>query len=98
MLMPAITGLLVGIALAQRFRVPVLAPVILLTLLFAITAVIARADAAWPATMTAALAIVGLQLGYLAGIGLRYLMVVARASRRGSAALPSALPPQHSAH
>lgn len=92
MVTPALIGLLVGMLLAQRFKVLVLAPVILLTLIFAIGAGIARADAVWVAGSTAAVTIVGLQIGYLLGIGIRHLIVLARATRLRTASLGSSLP------
>jgi hypothetical protein len=39
-----------------------------------------------------------LQLGYLLGLGVRHVTVLARASRRRAASLASSLPPQRSAH
>ena len=83
MVTPAIIGLLVGIFLAQRFKVLVLAPV---------GAGIARANAVWALGLTAAVTIVGLQIGYLLGIGIRHLIVVARASRLRAASLGGSLP------
>ena len=78
---PALVSLLIGLVLAQRFKVLSLIPVILITLLFALTAELSGANAAWNAVLTAAAAIAGLQLGYLLGIGLRQLMLIARAHR-----------------
>jgi hypothetical protein len=73
-----IISLLVGTFLAQRFKVLVLAPVILLfTVILAFGAGIARADAGWTVGLTATMTIVGLQIGYLLGIGIRHLIVVA---------------------
>ncbi len=92
MVTPAIIGLLVGMLLAQRFKVLVLVPVILLTLVFAIGAGIARADGVWAVGSTAAVTIVGLQIGYLLGIGIRHLIVLARASCLRTASLGSSLP------
>jgi len=81
MLTPALVSLLIGLALAQRFKVLSLIPVILLTLLFALTAEVSAANAAWTSALTAADAIAGLQVGYLLGIGLRQLTLIARAHR-----------------
>ena len=93
MVTPAIIGLLVGIFLAQRFKVLVLAPVILLTLILAIGAGIARADdTAWAVWLTAAVTIVGLQIGYLLAIGIGHLIAVTRASRLREASLGGSLP------
>jgi hypothetical protein len=92
MFTPAIISLLVGMFLGQRFKVLVLAPVILLTLILAIGAGIARVDAVWALGLTAAVTIVGLQIGYLLGIGIRHLIVVARAIRLRAASLGGSLP------
>ena len=78
---PALVSLLIGLVLAQRFKVLSLIPVILLTLLFALIAELSGANAAWSSALTAAAAIAGLQLGYFLGIGLRQLMLIARANR-----------------
>jgi hypothetical protein len=92
MFTPAVIGLLVGTLLAQRSKVLVLAPVILLTLILAFGAAIARADAVWTVGLTAAVTIVGLQIGYLLGIGIRHLIIVTRASRLRAASLGGSLP------
>lgn len=82
MLAPAIISLLAGTALGQWFRVLILGPIILLTLLLALGVGIAHGEDAWAITKAAAAAIVGLQVGYLFGIGLRHLTVLARANRQ----------------
>ncbi len=97
MLTPTIVSLLVGMVLAQRFKVLVLFPVILLTLFLALGAGIVRPGAAWPLGLTAVVVIVCLQVGYVFGIGIRHLMVLARVSRRRTASLSSSLP-QRPAH
>jgi hypothetical protein len=97
MLMLAITSLLVGMVLGQHFKVLILAPVIVLTMLFAIGAAIMRADA-WAVGETAGVAIVGLQVGYLFGIGISHLIALAHASRLRVALSASYLPPRRPAH
>jgi hypothetical protein len=77
----ALVSLLIGLALAQRFKVLSLIPVIFLTLLFALTAELSGANPAWTSALTATAAIAGLQVGYLLGIGLRQLTLIARAHR-----------------
>jgi hypothetical protein len=81
MLMPALIGLAIGGVLARRFRVAALAPVILLILFLAITTGLARPDAAHSIGSTTVALIVCLQLGYLFGLGIRPLRVIARANR-----------------
>ena len=90
MLTPALVSLLIGLMLAQRFKVLSLIPVILLTLLFALTAALSGANATWTSALTAAVAIAGLQVGYLLGIGLRHLTLIARAHRLRAATRLSA--------
>jgi len=97
MLTPAIISFLVGLALAQRFKVLVLIPVILLTLIFAVVAGLSGAAAGWASALTAVIVITDLQIGYLIGIAVRQVMLSARAHRlRGSLARP--LPPPWRAH
>jgi hypothetical protein len=94
MLTPTIISLLVGMVLAQRFKVLVLFPVIALALVFAGGAAMARPDATWSFIVTSLLTIVGLQAGYLFGIGVRHLMVLVRVSRYRAASLANSLPPR----
>jgi hypothetical protein len=76
----------------------VLIPAILLTVVIAIGAGTARADALWPSGLTAAVTIGGLQIGYLLGVAIRGLRVLARVGRLRSASLPNSLPPHRPAH
>ena len=62
MLMPTIIGVLVGMVLAQRFKVLALFPVIVLTLFVASSAAIVHPTAAWTLGLITILMIVGLQL------------------------------------
>ncbi len=98
MVAAALISLLAGMVLAQRFKVLILLPVMLLTLVIALSTAIAGTDGAWTAGLTAALIILGLQVGYLLGLGLRQVMVLTRATRRQPASLRSPLPPQRPAH
>jgi hypothetical protein len=81
MLIPAAVSLLGGMALAQRFKVLILAPTILLTLFMAIGVWAGRGDASSAVGLTAVVIIVDLQIGYVLGIIFRHLALVARASR-----------------
>jgi hypothetical protein len=92
MLAPAILSLFVGVALAQRFKVLVLVPAIMITLLFAFVSGLAHADASWSAAAIAVTIIVGLQIGYLLGIAVRHLFLLARAHRLRAASLTRSLP------
>ena len=98
MLTAAIVSTLLGMALGLRFKVLVLAPVIVLTLLLAVGATIAHPSSAWTAGETAALVIAALQISYLFGIGMRHLTVLARAGRRRAASNAGALLPRRSVH
>ncbi len=98
MLTSTIIGLLIGMVLAQRFKVLALFPAIALILFFAIGIAMVRSDAGWTIGLTAIVTIVGLQMGYLFGIGIRHIMVLIRVSRRRAASLTSSLPPQRPAH
>ena len=84
MVASAIIGLLVGAILAQRAKVLVLVPVITVTFLIAIGTAMTRDYAVWTTAMTATVVIVGLQIGYLLGIAVRFVRVLARANRMRS--------------
>jgi hypothetical protein len=76
MLTLSIISLLAGAALEQRFKVLILAPAILLTILIGIGAATACLDAAWTVGAATAVAIAGLQMGYILGIAFRCLIGV----------------------
>jgi hypothetical protein len=88
----AMISLLAGMVLGQRFKVPVLVPATALGLVLAIGAGIAHADAVGSIVLMAAVTATSLQIGYFAGIGIRHLMVVARASRLRVANLTGSAP------
>jgi len=80
---------LLGALLAQRFKVFVLVPV--LTLAAVVAAVIGyhQQAGAWQIAGSSVLAVVGVQIGYLAGAGVNYFLApilahttLGRASRR----------------
>lgn len=97
MLMPALISLLIGSVLGQHFKVLILYPIFLATLFLAASVAMARPDADWTAGLTVVVVIVGLQIGYLVGIGI-WCLLEGRASRLPSSSLPNSLPPQHSVH
>lgn len=70
--------LLVGALLGQRFKVLALVPA--MALAFTLTAVVGfgRGGAFWQVLGSALIPIVGLQIGYLAGIWIHYLTASAR--------------------
>ena len=92
MFMYAILFLLVGMVVGHRFRILILAPSILVALVLPICLGIARAETIWTITLTTATAITCLQIGYLVGINMRYVVMVVRASRHRSTSLTSSLP------
>jgi hypothetical protein len=81
----SIISLLAGAVLGQRFKVLVLLPAIAFVLLMAIGLGIANAQGLWATTLLSTIAIVSLQIGYLAGIGLRSVLAP---SRSGSQFVP----------
>ena len=92
MVMPAIVGVLLGLVLAQRFRVFVLLPVILLALTFALARAVAHVEAAVISAVAAVIAIVGLQIGYLLGAAVRYAVLLGRTHRLGVSSLQRLMP------
>ena len=98
MIMPALVSLLIGMLVAQRFKVLILLPIILLSATFTIGIEIARAERPWIVGSAAVLSIVAVQFGYLLGLAVHHLMVLARASRINSGSLPSTLPRRRTAH
>jgi putative Ca2+/H+ antiporter (TMEM165/GDT1 family) len=86
---------LVGILLARRFKVLILIPGILLTLIVVTGIGLARSHAAGNVRLSTAVAILGLQLGYTFGLGIWRYFVVIRANRQQLSSLMNALPPRH---
>ncbi|HLH93797.1 MAG TPA: hypothetical protein VKW08_01630 [Xanthobacteraceae bacterium] len=72
---------LIGAVMGLRFRVLVLVPAMGIALPLTVAAAIIQGYSLGQTLVTAAVGIVGLQVGYLAGVGVRHLLVVARASR-----------------
>jgi hypothetical protein len=66
--------LLVGMLLGQRFKVLILVPFIMLVLAFALAESVAPVSRFAPAEMIAAAA--SLQIGYLLGVCVRYLLII----------------------
>jgi hypothetical protein len=98
MLFSALISLMIGIVLAQRFKVLVLAPAFMITVALAIGTGLAQAGATWSIWVTALVVIVGLQVGYLMGSGLRHMMALVRTSRLRSASMTNTLRPHRPAH
>lgn len=79
MLMTLLICLLVGAVLGQKFRVFVLIPAIALAGLA--TAGFAHAGTFWQILGMVLVATTSLQIGYFAGVGVRYLMAATRPSQ-----------------
>jgi predicted Na+-dependent transporter len=73
---------LVGAVLGQRFKVFVLVPATSLALICTIAAGIARAQHIWSIAMAAVGVTIALQIGYLIGTGIRYLIAADGPARR----------------
>jgi hypothetical protein len=90
--------LLLGAVLGQRFKILVLVPGMAAVLPLVAAVGIVRADPYGQIAIAVIVAAVSLQLGYLAGIALRHLMVLLRAtqinasSRSPRASAPRAVP------
>jgi hypothetical protein len=91
-------SLLFGMVLGQRFEVLILMPSLALILMVAVGTGMAHAATPWAILVTAGLSIAGLQVGYLVGASMRFLLAVARASRLRTGSLAGALPARGAAH
>ncbi len=98
MLTSTLISLMVGMVLGQRFKVPVLLPAAALALLATIGDEAARGEGFWPTVLSAAVVVASLQLGYLAGVGIRHFLIVARASRLRTAVVAKSQPVRRAAH
>jgi hypothetical protein len=76
-----ILSVLTGMVLGQRFEVLILVPATLLAFLLVLGFGFALAEAASILLLASLAAIVSLQVGYLFGVGIRHLLLIARANR-----------------
>jgi hypothetical protein len=74
-------ALLLGAVLGQRFKVEILIPAIALAI--TVGALSAHVGALWQIAVAAFSTGVSLQVGYLVGIGIRYIMTLVRTRRIG---------------
>lgn len=88
----ATISLLAGMVLGQRFRVLILLPLFLLTLLIAVAASWAHPQGHWTAVECGVAVIVCLQIGYLGGVGIRHFTLLVRATRMSRGHVSGALP------
>ena len=73
--------LLFGAVLGQRFRVFIILPAMLPAVAFATIVAASQGTTAWQILATAVIAVTGLQIGYLDGVGIRHFLAAERASR-----------------
>jgi hypothetical protein len=85
-------SVLAGMVLGQRFKVLALLPAIVVTLLVTIAAGLARAETPWLLALSGILGIVGIQVGYLLGLGVRQLTAGARGARLPAASFGGSIP------
>jgi hypothetical protein len=71
-------GILVGAVLGLRFKVLVLVPVVCGALAVVVVNGIARGDGLWQLVLAMTVIAISLQLGYVLGIVVRFVMVAAR--------------------
>jgi hypothetical protein len=98
MLLLGILALLAGMVLGQRFNVLTLILANTLVLLAVVGAGAALADGARIIIVAAAVAIVCVQSGYLFGLGIRHLLLVARARRLRAAEAASSAAMRRAVH
>jgi hypothetical protein len=91
----ALMCLLAGMVLGQRFKVLVLVPAMAASLPVAIGLGISGHGGVGPVMLLAALAMASLQIGYLAGVGIRHALAAARISELQSASLRGSAPVRH---
>lgn len=82
MTMLAIVTILVGAVLGLRFKFLILLPITGVFVAAIVAEAVARSDSAGHVALAAVLVMVGLQVGYLAGVATRCLMVLARTPSR----------------
>ncbi len=81
MTMFAITAVLIGAALGQRFKVLILVPAIVITSAAILGFGMAQNSNLWSILLVMALTITALQMGYLGGAVIRFVVAGARVGR-----------------
>jgi hypothetical protein len=94
MLSLAILAALLGAVLGLRFKVPALMPVIVVGLILIIGGALAFGIEFWRTVLCVIVAATALQMGFLGGSGLRFLIAATRVgpARQPSAAAPASRP------
>jgi hypothetical protein len=88
-----VVSFLVGAVLGQGFKVFVLVPAYAIALLIAVGTGVAHVDTVWSTVLTAAVVAMGMQLGYLFGIGIQHILAAALARLHVTTASTSARHP-----
>jgi hypothetical protein len=91
-------SLLAGMVLGQRFKVLAVVPAMAAWSLVAIGFGIALSEGLGHTVLLAALAVAGLQIGYFAGVVIRYSLAAARTSGLRTASVQGSQPTRHAAH
>jgi hypothetical protein len=94
----ALISLLAGMVLGQRFKVLAVVPAMAAWLLVAIGFGIAFSEGFGRTVLLAALSVASLQIGYLAGVAIRYSLAATRTSGLRTASVNSPQPTRHAAH
>jgi hypothetical protein len=94
----ALISLLAGMVLGQRFKVLAVVPAMAVSSLVAIGFGMARSEGLGGTVLLAALAVASLQIGYLAGVAIRYSLAAARTSGLRTASVHAPQPTRHAAH
>jgi hypothetical protein len=98
MLIASLIGALMGIILGLRFKVFILIPFISLTIYWATGAALLHATPLIVVAETAGAVIASLQIGYVLGIGLLWLRMLARAGRPRNDLPDNTVPRRRAAH
>jgi hypothetical protein len=91
-------SLLAGMVLGQRFKVLAVVPAMAASSVVAIGFGIAHSEGPGGTVLLAALAVASLQIGYLAGIAIRYALAATRTSGLHTASVDGPQPTRHAAH
>lgn len=89
MLLFGIVALIAGMALAQRFPVLILVPVIFVTLIITVGSGVIIADQPWTISVATVIAAVTLQLGYVLGATIKEPAAMRRTERSNGLSLPN---------
>ena len=92
MMTVAILSMLFGVALGLRFKVLVLFPAILMSLVLNAGIAAAQGNDLWATLLAIALSAIGIQVGFLGGISARYFLMARRPPHRAGQQRRPALP------